>query len=335
MFKFFTTLPIWAFLLFSLLSPQAYSESVTLYISVVENDLDVMFHEYTRSMIEQNLPGHKVIMVQNELPISFLPKRFKTKRKIVRSQIIEQIQSLESSGRLLPTDTISHLVISTHGNTAIEKSLSYTELYYLGVIPESLITSMITRGAFNEIFDPIRTRFSKNLNIILDSCSTLCGSKDQVSRRGQALLHYFNAPDGVIMGAVANINPEMITLYNKRSFLKDAVKNVAFANKIILYTSIPLSTAMVIAGQSLGMDTLSSLYSAATIFSSLHILGTGGAIAMLEGLFPLLRTLGLLNKSKILVYESGEMVREIPLKTSLKSYFEFSSPSASCQRYFH
>lgn len=91
---------------------------------------------------------------------------------------------------------INYLIISTHGNSYQLENDSYTALEHVGLVYESGPNS-----EFTTTFSSIRGKTSKDLKIVLDSCSTFCGPKKESIKRAKAILDFFNAPDGSIYGA--------------------------------------------------------------------------------------------------------------------------------------
>lgn len=269
-------------------------------------------------------------MIQNTPKKGLLSGTYKITPKDVQLNLSEQVKNLEISGKLLPTDTISYLIISTHGGTRTPLffSSSQTELKNLGSFSESSVSKEI-----QNIFDPIKNRFSKNLSIILDSCSTLCGPKKKAANRAKALLDYFNAPNGTLIGAVTPVNPEALTFLNE-SQAQNSIGVLGIFSKMATPLTVPLSTAVFLIAQSQGVDFSTSLTYSATVFASLHLALIGVNLFNIDILFPLARNLGLLNKSKILVFKSGQMLKEVSLRTNLKTFLNFNPTGAACRGLF-
>lgn len=93
---------------------------------------------------------------------------------------------------------ISKLVLNTHGGsyTLEDESDSKTELGYIGEFGEEGPDQN-----FRSVFDPLLDYFSDDLVIVLNSCSTLCGTPEHRGRRIKSLFDYFKTKKGQIYGA--------------------------------------------------------------------------------------------------------------------------------------
>jgi hypothetical protein len=113
----------------------------------------------------------------------------------VRRELLEGIKRIP----LAPGDAITHLVIETHGDTVDENGKTMSVLAEIGRFGAEGVTP-----EFEEIFSPLKGRLEPNANVVLNSCSTMCGPRDDAARRSQALLRYFGVTNGSLYGAVVS-----------------------------------------------------------------------------------------------------------------------------------
>lgn len=110
-----------------------------------------------------------------------------------RKRLGSKIRALDLSNK-----AITRLVINTHGGSYEfeDKTGSATSLAYLGEFTETGPDE-----TFREVFDPILDKFSEDLVIVLNSCSTLCGTPERRGQRVKGLFDYFKTKKGQIYGA--------------------------------------------------------------------------------------------------------------------------------------
>lgn len=89
-----------------------------------------------------------------------------------------------------PDHNISHLIISTHGNTIDEKGVKVTDLDLIGKIgPDKLDSEAV------KFFKPLVGRFSRDAKVLFNSCSTFCGTDNEVKARAQTFMNALKIPD--------------------------------------------------------------------------------------------------------------------------------------------
>ncbi len=140
--------------------------------------------------INLGFPDHKIIAAEIHV------NRLGLFEKRHRQQLIDKLSLI-----VRPDQEITHLVISTHGASTtsflgFEKKNSSTQLGYIGSYDE-----IEPDQHFKSIFDSIKHQFSRQLTIVLNSCSTMCGTDRQKKNRAQSILNYFNADQGQLYGA--------------------------------------------------------------------------------------------------------------------------------------
>ena len=156
---------------------------------------------FTEAVFNQLLPEIKVKTIVTQSGLFF------TRSKKLRKKLVEQINS-----QLGPNDRIEYLVLSTHGNTLVNKKdkRPYTKLKYFGDFYENSISNEL-----KSILEPISLQTSPSLNVLLNSCSTFCGGTDSAAKRAQSLLSFLNAPNGSIYGADV---PEVSMVLSSREY---------------------------------------------------------------------------------------------------------------------
>lgn len=95
-------------------------------------------------------------------------------------------------------DKIRILAIHTHGETRKKKGKFETVLNHAGVISEDSLSP-----DFKNIFEPIRQHTSEDLVIVLNACSTLCGTETSVQNRAKTIFEYFGSKHGQLFGTKA------------------------------------------------------------------------------------------------------------------------------------
>jgi hypothetical protein len=107
---------------------------------------------------------------------------------------------------LQPGDTLTYLIIDTHGDTepmhsagggVAVASEKFTRLFHLGDVSASQGVS----PEFADLFDQLKPYVSSDLKIIINACSVFADGETAGSLRAQALLKYFGAVNGTVYGA--------------------------------------------------------------------------------------------------------------------------------------
>ncbi len=138
--------------------------------------------------------------------IKMRPGRYFTNRGF-RKALRQRLQSTINEN-----DEIQFLVVGTHGYTRNRNSKPTTELVGLGKIYEDKISDELAFA-----LEPIKNKTSRNLQILLNSCSVFCGTKESASLRGKSLLNFFSATEGGIYGANTK---EVSMLFDQPEYLK-------------------------------------------------------------------------------------------------------------------
>lgn len=113
----------------------------------------------------------------------------------VRARMIEKIKRLEFGDG----DNIDMLIISTHGST---KNGNTTSLSLVGDISEEDLDANA-----KEFFSPIVSHMSLKANVIIESCSTMCGETKSAVQRSLNLLKYLKISEGSLFGATTPLQP--------------------------------------------------------------------------------------------------------------------------------
>ena len=159
---------------------------VVLNVVMADNvAIEVRLQEYLRNVFEKYRPDltFKTVVVKTSY-LGFFEKRTKENLRLQLAQILEA------------EDEISFLILNTHGRTKYGEGNNTTELHLMGAVSEEGVDD-----EFAQAFSPIRNHTRNDLKIVLNSCSIFCGGEESAARRGMALLRFFNAPGGSIVGS--------------------------------------------------------------------------------------------------------------------------------------
>ncbi|WP_157684760.1 hypothetical protein [Bdellovibrio bacteriovorus] len=177
------------FLFFSSASPAQEHSSVVLYIFVEDGQAFTREgRELMLDFLKTSLPGKRIALVKAQ------SRRFFANEKAVRHAVVTQLEKA-----LNPGETVSHLIIATHGSTLKSADQSQTLLQSLGRFDAS--------GAdqdLKQVLRPLRGRMEVDAHVILDSCSTMCGTSEEAAARATAFMKEIGAGDGTLYGATNN-----------------------------------------------------------------------------------------------------------------------------------
>ncbi|MEC9282502.1 MAG: hypothetical protein VX642_07305 [Bdellovibrionota bacterium] len=111
---------------------------------------------------------------------------------------LQKVLREELLNKLAEGEVFKYLIIDTHGLFSREEEHhpSSTYLENIGWFDENSVDS-----EFHKNFLPIKHGASKELQVILNSCLTFCGDKNDAQKRAQSFLNFFNADNGSIYGA--------------------------------------------------------------------------------------------------------------------------------------
>lgn len=130
-------------------------------------------------------------------------------------QLTEDLRS-QLKEILADDEQIEFLVIDTHGSTikdSDDPALGIgTHLTKLGKVYENGVDT-----DFAVSFEFLKNRGTKDMKILLNSCSVFCEGKESAAKRGQRLLEFFDAPEGSIYGADV---PEISYAYDHWRYLR-------------------------------------------------------------------------------------------------------------------
>ncbi len=134
---------------------------------------------------------------ENVRRFGYLTERARERK---RHEVRDRIAELNIS----PEDKIVMLVIGTHGSSVGGE----TQLAFVGSISQEGVDAK-----FAETLGRIADFAASDMRIVLNSCSSLCGTDLESSRRAGQMLEFFGASDGIIYGAATSesfIDPNII-----------------------------------------------------------------------------------------------------------------------------
>ena len=271
------------------LSSLGHAADVVLHLSLA--DEIALTSEHAKDIdafIRSNAPGSRLesIVVRT--------KRFGYLLKSSELALRKRIQDRIAAIQLGPNDRIKILIIDTHGNSVEDE----TVLASIGKISETTVDK-----DFDEIFSSVRKRAAPDLRIVLNSCSTLCGTDGAASKRAGSLLNYFGARDGAIYGAITS------ETYTEKSILPSGKVTRLFA-----MAGFGISQVMMVME---AVQDPTKFYSATPAHHLFELVGLAASIAAALSLaYPMindiwarvLSELNLRNVGKLLEYQNGELV---------------------------
>lgn len=266
--------------------------------------------------------------------ISIKSSRWGSRKKEISDELRVKITTV-----LGQNEHVAFLLIDTHGST-VESNTGrpVTSLGYLGKIYESGVDP-----EFAELFAPIKDKAEKNLQIILNSCSTFCGGQESAAQRGKALLNYFGATEGGIYGSdVDEISqkvdhPEFIKwqylVPNLKTFLTLTVTAAVLMLPVMSFTAAAVLRDQVQASGSV-FEVLALVLANASVASG--ILGTGMATlgTLLKPVFQFISSRVFLNRGYYFALENGRLsvgTKVIKYKV-IKNIIAYSTPLL-CQNF--
>jgi len=165
---------------------------VILHLSFVDG-ISFTYHgqgEMDRMLAERN-PGARIISLSaSSKRLGYLTK-WGAER--ARRRLLEQIKQL----KLNDGESIRMLVVSTHGATRDSSSV----LQHIGKITPTGLDEQA-----KEFFQPLQGKVHPAARLVLESCSTMCGTEKEAAERSRHLLQYLGADYGSLFGAVTPIS---------------------------------------------------------------------------------------------------------------------------------
>lgn len=260
----------------------AQAREVVLHVAVTDGGA---FSQQDASAIDRyisaKLPGERLVSIGARRTMGLRSK------EAVAAELKARIAAVE----LAPDERITHLIIDTHGDTVENDGKLETKLTVIGNIADDG-----PNKDFDDIFAPIRGKLSRGATIVLNSCSTLCGTNDQAAARAKALLSYFGADAGRVYGA-ESLEMAVPGKLNKEFRLRDWIR---LGDMGAMIPSL--------------MMALDGAYGLLT-----HTTPTDAAIAQLaftSFLFarPILNWTGLFNRGRIFIFDHGALTTVVPVR---------------------
>lgn len=196
---------LWLSILLSA-STSAFAANYAVYISIEDGiGITQANREAITQLLQQGLPEHHILVISTtSMPDGAFVEK-------AHSRIVEKIK--ETASQLKPGDQVTHLIVDAHGETIQQGNTFVTRMRGLGEIQPQEVGE-----GFKEILQPLKPFSSASLNVVLNSCNTMCGPENQAIKRAQTLLEFMNAPSGSIYGAITTetdlvrAQPQFLTL---------------------------------------------------------------------------------------------------------------------------
>jgi hypothetical protein len=166
---------------------------IALHIAVVDHmAFSLAAYDEVNEFIAENLPSKTLLSVKVEASV------LRTEKERVHTELVDRLRDL--LGEREPgaaRDVITHLIIDTHGATLSDATPNdTTRLAYLGDFGTRGVDSDLTT-----LLEPLRGHLASNVVIVLNSCSTLCGTTAEAGERARVLLRSVGAPNAQIYGS--------------------------------------------------------------------------------------------------------------------------------------
>ena len=161
---------------------------VVVHIAIVDNmAFSRAAYNEVDDFIRENMPGKFLISTAAEASI------VRKNREALRGQLWNGI----IDGDMPENGIITHLIVDTHGTTlSVNTKDDTTRLAQLGQFSDKVIDEDL-----RAILAPLASHLSPNLIIVLNSCTTLCGTTEAAAKRAGTLLRELGAPNGQIYGS--------------------------------------------------------------------------------------------------------------------------------------
>ncbi|MGE3972948.1 MAG: hypothetical protein AB7F59_00325 [Bdellovibrionales bacterium] len=141
--------------------------------------------------IQEHYPNHKLISVKVRA------SRFFPIDKAVHAALVKEMNQLA----LAESDRIDVMILTTHGQTKNEA----TQLSFFGEF-----SSQGPNEELKEVFNPVLKHIADDVRVIMHSCSTFCGTNEQIVSRSKAFLTYLGAAKGSIFGLTTpGLDPQL------------------------------------------------------------------------------------------------------------------------------
>jgi hypothetical protein len=274
---------------------QALAKDVILHISFTDGfaftesgmrDLSEIFRK--------QLPTARIVTVQ--APTKRLGYLTSAGAEAPRKKILDQL----TNGLIGPNEQIRLMVLSTHASSTNSK----TELQEVGAINA---TGLDSRA--KEFFAPLAGLFSPDARIVLEACSTLCGTEQEAGQRVSRLLEFLRIPNGSLFGATTPLTSSYSTNNSWKMFFLLGLGTLA-GTELLSVTEIVLNRE---AFASLAAD--AARWKFGMIFLKNFGLASAAVFGMRYGVIPFVQLFaevrGALNAGKIFrVSKSDELVAE-------------------------
>ncbi len=239
--------------------------------------------------------------------------------EVPRDQMINQLRD----SVLQPGEQIRLLILSTHAS-------SDDGISQLSMVGEISAEGLDDRA--KEFFAPLAGRFAPDARIVLEACSTLCGTDEAAGKRVRRLFEFLNIPNGSLFGATT----PMSSLYSHNNSWKMFV--------VLAFGTLGIAEAMTVADLISNRDLLSSIVgegsrmNATVIFLKNFALASGLTIGLRYGVYPIVQLYrearGVLNLGKVFsLNDNGDLITEIGRYSFDRDAIFFGS-GRSCESVF-
>jgi hypothetical protein len=171
-------------------SVTARAENYLIYISVEDGiAITRANREALSEIFASGLPDHRQMIISvNSLPDGIGSGKLPG---IIAEKVAKAARALK------PTDTITHLILDSHGETIGQGTEAKSRLVGLGEIYSDHLDSDL-----KSVLEPLRPFASKEMTVVLNACNTMCGSEDTATSRAKTFLDFMGATSGTFYGAV-------------------------------------------------------------------------------------------------------------------------------------
>jgi len=264
-------------------------KQIALHIALIDHMAfsDAAYNE-VNTFVAEALPQLELRSIKVETSV------LRNGTEAVRRKILDQL-TFQSE------DRISHLIIDTHGDTRN----GATQLAHLGEFSETGADE-----ALSEILEPLRGHIEPDLTIVLNSCSTLCGT--ETALRVRALLADLGAPDARVYGSTT---PEV---ERPGALIGRSQWRAYFGDLAQLKLFITLGAALGVPYSIASHGHLA--ISIAAVSASLYAITTGLKAALAR--------FGAVNLGRLQIYRNGELVEDRPVEKYQARYEIYGTCSA-------
>lgn len=275
------------------LKRSAKATEVVVHIAIIDHmAFSTAAYDEVNDFIRENMPDKLLISHVVEASI------VRNNREHIRSQLWNSIIDADMPENGL----ITHLIVDTHGTTlSVDTKDDTTRLAQLGQFSDKAIDQDL-----RTILAPLASRLSPSLVIVLNSCTTLCGTTEAAAARASTLLRELGAPNGQIYGSTTPEVERPGALLGRNRWLQylSDVGQLKLFMSLGAALGVPIS---VLTQVSAGVTDLPTLMVHASLSA---VAATGGLLAITTAMKAFMARFAGLNVGRVMTFRNGRLLAD-------------------------